>query len=661
MTAFTQAFSTALIHFIWQGGIVAALLWITLFVLRRESANSRYLASCIALAIMAVLPIATLYLTYDAGVTLPKVSASTADVKPVTAAISSVAGSVSQISASWFVWAQAWSLTIWSFGVILFSLRIVWAGKHVYTLKRRGAAAERPIIELVNNLAKRIGVYRPVRVLISSMADGPSVVGWLRPVVLLPPASVLGLSPEQLEAVIAHEIAHIRRHDYVVAAFQAVIETLLFYHPAVWWASNRLRHERELCCDDAAVRACGNAVTYARALTKLEKIRVMKPSIVLGSTDGSLFYRVQRLIGVRTQEYGPSKWPAVLLLLFGLAGLSANRTWARAESPALQEKIAGPEARDQAGVTVNVGGSSIVHRTAVEYPRAAIEKGIQGTVSIEATIDGVGNVVDARVLTGPQELRKTVIQSVLQWHFASDGAQGTRVVHIVFDATEAKNRKEEAGEFVAFAYAPTTVAVVTGSAAEGEVRKGFFTVNQEDARRLEEIKRAEGSAQAVRKIGELRKAEAELQAQGTPGKLIDPQLAEELKRKVAIEKQRQPEAVWFPRVTPGELHENREIAKKLEMERTVAEKLRFTSANVDGSVVKGIRVFGLSDQVTQDLISKLPIRVGETLTQQLMEATSAAIRRFDEHLEHQWLPTEDNTVEIRIVAPGFRGDIRRRP
>jgi len=654
MTAFTQAFSTALIHFIWQGGIVAALLWIALFVLRRESANSRYLASCIALAIMAVLPIATMYLTYEASVTLPKVSASTADAKPVTAAIGSVAGSASEISASWFGWVQTWSLTIWSFGVILFSLRIVWAGKHVYTLKRRGAAAERPIIDLVNNLARRIGVYRPVRVLISSMADGPSVVGWLRPVVLLPPASVLGLSPEQLEAVIAHEIAHIRRHDYIVAAFQAVIETLLFYHPAVWWASNRLRHERELCCDDVAVRACGNAVTYARALTKLEKIRVMKPSMVLGSTDGSLFYRVQRLVGVRTQEYGPSKWPAVLLLLFGLAGLAANRTWARAESQPVQEKAAGPEARDQAGVTVNVGGSSVVHRTAVEYPRAAIEKGIQGSVSIEATLDGVGNVVDARVLTGPQELRKSVIQSVLQWHFATDGAQSTRVVHIAFDLTAAKNRKEEAGEFFAFAYAPTavTVAVGKGSAAEGEVRKGFFTVNQEDARRLEEIKRAEATARGARKIEELRKAEAELQVQGTPGKLIsDPQVAEELKRKMAIEMEHQSEA--------GEMNE-RELARRTEIEKMLAEKLRFTSANVDGSVVKSIRVFGLSDQASQDLISKLPIREGATLTRQLMEATTAAIHRFDEHLENQWLPTEDNTVEIRIVAPGFR-EIRRRP
>src|SRR5262245_12058942 len=116
MTAFTQAFSTALIHFIWQGGIVAALLWITLFVLRRGSANSRYLASCIALAIMAILPIATMYLTYETSAALPKVAASTTGARPVTAALAAVTGSASEISASWFVWAQAWSLTIWSFG-----------------------------------------------------------------------------------------------------------------------------------------------------------------------------------------------------------------------------------------------------------------------------------------------------------------------------------------------------------------------------------------------------------------------------------------------------------------------------------------------------------------------------------------------------------------
>src|SRR5580692_6312419 len=123
---------------------------------------------------------------------------------------------------------------------------------------------------------------RAIRVLISTVAESPSVIGWLRPVILLPAATLAGLEPEQLQAVLAHEIAHIRRHDYLVNLAQTVVETLLFYHPAVWWVSARIRHERELCCDDAAVAMCGDAVFYARALTSLERLRAATPRLAMG-------------------------------------------------------------------------------------------------------------------------------------------------------------------------------------------------------------------------------------------------------------------------------------------------------------------------------------------------------------------------------------------
>src|SRR5205823_480846 len=100
----------------------------------------------------------------------------------------------------------------------------------------------------VAEVAARMRLNRAVRVLISSIAQGPSAIGWIRPVILLPATTVLGLTPEQLEAVIAHELAHIRRHDYLVNLLQMLVETVLFYHPAVWWVSSRIRHERELCC-----------------------------------------------------------------------------------------------------------------------------------------------------------------------------------------------------------------------------------------------------------------------------------------------------------------------------------------------------------------------------------------------------------------------------
>jgi beta-lactamase regulating signal transducer with metallopeptidase domain len=164
-----------------------------------------------------------------------------------------------------------------------------------------GEPAEETLLAVASRVASRMGLDRRVGVLISSLADGPSVIGLLRPVILLPSATILGLTPEQPEAVLAHELAHIRRYDYLVNMRQMLTEALLFYHPAVWWASACIRRERELCCDDEAVR-CAVTRSVIRALTALERVRVMTPSLVLGGTDGPLAYRVKRLMGIATEE-----------------------------------------------------------------------------------------------------------------------------------------------------------------------------------------------------------------------------------------------------------------------------------------------------------------------------------------------------------------------
>src|SRR4030095_13888079 len=116
-------------------------------------------------------------------------------------------------------------------------------------------------------------LFRSVHVVESIAVEVPTVIGWMRPVILLPVAAVAALTPAQVEAILAHELAHIRRHDYAVNLLQTTAETLLFYHPAVWWISKRIRAEREHCCDDVAVRVCGDAVSYAHALAELEAWR----------------------------------------------------------------------------------------------------------------------------------------------------------------------------------------------------------------------------------------------------------------------------------------------------------------------------------------------------------------------------------------------------
>ena len=152
----------------------------------------------------------------------------------------------------------------------------------------------------------------------------PTVIGWLKPVVLLPASALAGLAPNQMEAILAHELAHIRRHDYIVNLLQTVVETLLFYHPAVWWLSRRIRAERENCCDDLAVSLCGDPVAYAAALAELEGLRSTTGELVLAATGGSLLQRVRRLLGVPTHAGRAPGWLAAGLALLVVISMSAG-------------------------------------------------------------------------------------------------------------------------------------------------------------------------------------------------------------------------------------------------------------------------------------------------------------------------------------------------
>ncbi len=340
--------------------------------------------------------------------------------------------------------ARQWALPLWIIGVSLFAIRLALAWRHVAQLRRAGETAAGEIADAAAALAHRMNVVRPVRVLVSTLADAPGVIGWLRPAILMPAAALAGLDPAQLQAILAHELAHIRRHDYLVNTLQTVVETLLFYHPAVWWVSSRMRNERELCCDDLAVRHCGDAIGYARALTRLERLREM-PQPAVAANGGSLLYRVQRLTGA-VRECAPSRLP-VVLAVFAVA-VCAPLVVHRAQAGQQQDEVRrapisvaahdqDPASGDQVFITVQDRNDFAVEsqpgRTnLVQYPPPAVEKGITGTVLIEASLDGEGNVVDARVVLGPVELRKAALRSVLEWTLANATAGEVRQVKIEF-------------------------------------------------------------------------------------------------------------------------------------------------------------------------------------------------------------------------------------
>jgi len=310
------ALGWALLHFIWQGTLLALLLAGALRILRERSTNARYAAACVVLLLMLVAPLGTMMVVIPnkAARALPPVLVEQPDAplpadwnEPAAHRIQTADPAVSPQSWSLIQSLSLarllpWLILLWLLGVVCFSLRLLGAWLYTRRLRRQGTRAlEEHWRQTLRRLCGQLRVLRPVQLLESALVKVPTAIGWLRPVILLPVGALTGLTPQQLEAIIAHELAHIRRHDYLINLLQAVVETLLFYHPAVWWVSRRIRQEREHCCDDLAVAVCGDALTYARALFEMEQLRAAGPQLAVAANGGLLMKRIERLVGRQTQ------------------------------------------------------------------------------------------------------------------------------------------------------------------------------------------------------------------------------------------------------------------------------------------------------------------------------------------------------------------------
>ncbi len=302
-----QAVAWALVHFLWQGTLVGLGLAAALALGRGWSARLRYALSAGALLLMLALPVATavarLELPAPAKPFRDSLAAISIDSATAPAAVPETGVPVALAPAADGARLEAWLpsiLSLWVIGVVLLSVyhlggwlqarRLTWRDAHP-------AAAE--WTARLGALRDRLGIGRPVALLESARVAVPAVVGWLKPVILVPASAFAGLAPQQLEAVLAHELAHVRRHDYLINLLQTAVETLLFYHPAVWWASRQVRIERESCCDDLALAVCGDRVGYARALATLEGLRAPAPRLAMAATGGtgSLLARIRRIVG----------------------------------------------------------------------------------------------------------------------------------------------------------------------------------------------------------------------------------------------------------------------------------------------------------------------------------------------------------------------------
>jgi len=334
MTLFLQSAGWALIHFVWQGGAIAAVAAVALRLTERRSANLRYLVACTALTAMLAAPVVTARLLWFASTSPAAAETGLSSSMPAGAArvlTHTVAVDAEEASkpSTMVVAISRGAFPIdrldrigpgiaiaWLLGVAMLLARTVGGWWRVRRLHRTALASSSSRWQTAcRRIAYRLGLPAAAHVVESALVDVPTVVGWLRPAILLPVAALASLSPAQIEAILAHELAHIRRHDYALNVLQTFAETLLFYHPAIWWLSKRIRIEREHCCDEIAVAMCGDPVSYARALAELETWRTTSASMALAATGGSLLDRVRRILRVPvTDEPRSASWAATLAL-----------------------------------------------------------------------------------------------------------------------------------------------------------------------------------------------------------------------------------------------------------------------------------------------------------------------------------------------------------
>ena len=331
-----QALGLALLHFLWQAGLLAAGIALLLWLFKGSSPRLRYGLACSGMLALSTLPAITFHQLWNRPA--PIVEREIARPPRIEVLSEPKAAATAPAAMAWRQRAQhlvdrslPTFLISWAIGVLVLSSRLTGGWAWLQWLRRRPetAAAGDEHQLLLLRLCQRMGLVSNIRLLHCDRVEGPTVLGWLKPVVLIPGAALTGLSPQQLEMVLAHELAHILRHDYAINLIQSILEVLFFYHPAVWWLSAKIRQERELCCDDLAVRYAGDALDYARALTRLEALRLESGSpplaLALSATGGSFMHRIQRLISPTTPTpLAPRAGILALLFLALAATLSAR-------------------------------------------------------------------------------------------------------------------------------------------------------------------------------------------------------------------------------------------------------------------------------------------------------------------------------------------------
>ncbi|MBN2590352.1 MAG: M48 family metalloprotease [Sedimentisphaerales bacterium] len=361
----------SLVHFLWQGLLLVILAGLYIKVFKVKRGNSRYLIYLVGFLLMIACPVIT-YMTIDipeqniiasqvqqentnGAIIIPvnTPSSTTGNLirtetanSPVTELPSKqIPISFSQILSNYL----PWLLISWIIGVLLLGIRLVMGFIGIHRWSRNLQPIPENLINRVKILSERLNLQGFSRIFISPFASQAMAIGYLRPKVLLPVSMITQMQPEMLEAVIAHELAHIRRFDLWINLIQRIAEILLFYHPAIWWLSNKLRDERELCCDELAANTINNRLVYASALELAGKTQLLTKQPILaaglGKDDKPTLNRVRHILNIAPAQNNSRFWLAGVVAVLLLIGISistalslnsarSNNTAIESETPA---------------------------------------------------------------------------------------------------------------------------------------------------------------------------------------------------------------------------------------------------------------------------------------------------------------------------------------
>lgn len=407
--ALVEAIGWTVLHSLWQGTIIALLVGVLAAFVQKQSAVIRYWTGIIGM-------LATLVWS---GITFVKVyfSVKMGVEESFTLTYTEGIEQIVVVTENKWVWFANYFqdhlplvVTIWILGVSVFALRFLGGLAYVRYLQTQYQPVREPgYLNKFEELKKQLGISRLVTFGISSRIHVPMTIGALKPVVLLPIGTLLALSPAQLEAVMAHELAHIKRRDYLVNVLQSFVEVIFYYHPAIWWLSAQIRKERENCCDDLAVAACGDDLAYAKALLSLQAYAKGAPAFAMAFSNKKdhLLNRVKRILNHPInrnrimEKFSMATLVLICLLVISMRGNQVDH------EQALQAEIVTTfvETGETRDILVEVKTDDILLKPKAQSLRAAVVDTLpQGKVNLKLTKDG--EKIEAKLDKGKiQELK----------------------------------------------------------------------------------------------------------------------------------------------------------------------------------------------------------------------------------------------------------------